>query len=94
MRYPLHSHQHSYPILSHHWGCTKPASVDGQDNQSTQAMFHIHPKLLIGILALESYQGEPWLSDWNVLKHGSKPINFTYFYINFTVSMRDDNLQR
>ena len=53
----------SYPILSHHWGCIKPASVDGQDNQSTQAMFHIHPKLLIGILAPESHQEEPWLSD-------------------------------
>lgn len=80
--------------MSHDFCCT---SVNGQDHQSTQAMFHIHPKLLIGILARQEVPGSHRgalafeLKYYGILKHGLTWVK-TYSLHQF-YRMRDDNLQ-
>ena len=81
-------------MMSHDFCCT---SVNGQDHQSTQAMFHIHPKLLIGILARQEVPGSHRgalafeLKYYGILKHGLTWVK-TYSLHQF-YRMRDDNLQ-
>ena len=78
--------------MSHDSCCT---SVNGQDHQSTQAMFHIHPKLLIGILARQEVPGSHRgalafeLKYYGILKHGLTWVK-TYTLHQF-YRMRDDN---